>query len=174
MGLRTKSGSHSRGNIQGRRLAASTSARNCPNRIPLNSQFVEEPLRRGWSLHFGGVFRFCTYTHLLHEHFSAHSACTITLAHFHACAHARMAQGHEKGVCCMHVVALHLAFSSLMSHPSLLFLHTHFDITFLSTFLPYSPVLKAQDMRNSARAVRSLAIWPSPPSTQFMCPRSST
>ena len=28
----------------------------------------------------------CTYTHLLHAHFSAHSACTVTFAHFHACA----------------------------------------------------------------------------------------
>ena len=25
------------------------------------------------------------HTHLLHAHFSAHSACTITFAHFHAC-----------------------------------------------------------------------------------------
>ena len=27
----------------------------------------------------------CTYTHLLHAHFSAHSACTITFAHLRAC-----------------------------------------------------------------------------------------
>ena len=30
----------------------------------------------------------CTYTHLLHAHFSAHGACTVTFAHLHA----RMAQ----------------------------------------------------------------------------------
>ena len=33
-----------------------------------------------------------------------------------------------------------------MFHPSLLFFHTHFDITFLSIFLPNFPVLKAQDI----------------------------
>ena len=51
-----------------------------------------------------------------------------------------------------------------MFHLSLLFPHGHFetnpDITFLSTFLPYLPVLKAQDMRHSAHASRSLATWP--------------
>ena len=47
----------------------------------------------------------CTHTHLLHEHFSAHSACTFCLrtsAHLHACAHTRMTQVPEK-VCCMRV-----------------------------------------------------------------------
>ena len=34
----------------------------------------------------------------------------------------------------------------LMFHPALLFFHTHFDITFLSIFLPNFPVLKAQDI----------------------------
>ena len=103
----------------------------------------------------------CTYTHLLHVHFSAHSACTVTFAHFSCVSHTRMAQGHEKFVCCMCVISLHLAFSLLMFHPSLLFLHTHLDITFLSVFLPNFPVLKAQDMRNSAHASRRLATWPS-------------
>ena len=27
----------------------------------------------------------CTYTHLLHAHFFAHRACTVTVAHLHAC-----------------------------------------------------------------------------------------
>ena len=27
----------------------------------------------------------CTYSHLLQAHFSAHSACTVTFAHLHAC-----------------------------------------------------------------------------------------
>ena len=116
----------------------------------------------------------CTYTHLLHAHFSAHSACTVTFAHFSCVSHTRMAQGHEKFVCCMCVISLHLAFSLLMFHPSLLFLHTHLDITFLSVFLPNFPVLKAQDMRNSAHASRRLATWPSQMQTHVMSPRSST
>ena len=82
----------------------------------------------------------------------------------------------------MGVLVLYLAFSFLMFHPSLLFFDVHFetipdfDITddSVHTFLPYLPVLKAQGTRISARAARSLAIWPSPPSTQVMSPRSST
>ena len=114
-----------------------------------------------------------THAHLLHAHFSAHGACTVTFAHLHACAHTRMAQVHEKGVWRMSVFVLYLAFSLPMFHPSLQFLYIHFDITCLSIFLPFSPVLKAQGMRVSARAARSLAIWPSPPSTQVMSPKSS-
>ena len=45
--------------------------------------------------------------------------------------HTRMAQvSWNKGVCHMSVFVLYLAFSSLMFHPSLLFLYIHFDITF--------------------------------------------
>ena len=62
----------------------------------------------------------------------------------------------------------------LPSHPSLLFLYIHFDITFQSTILPYFPVLKAQDTGNSAPASRSLATWPSQMQTQVMSPTSST
>ena len=55
-----------------------------------------------------------------------------------------------------------------MSHLSLLFLHVHFDTTpdydvtdsDIHMILPYSPVLKAQDMRHSAPASPSLATWP--------------
>ena len=64
----------------------------------------------------------------LHAHFSAHSSCTVILAHLHACAHTRMAQACQQGVCTC-VVSLHLAFSLLMSHSSLLFLHGHFETT---------------------------------------------
>ena len=39
-----------------------------------------------------------TLTCLLHAHFSAHSACTVTSAHFHAWAQARMAQVSVKRV----------------------------------------------------------------------------
>ena len=104
----------------------------------------------------------CTYTHILHAHFSAHSACTVTFAHFHACAHARMAQAQVVSKRCL----LHMYHTSpsrllyLMFHPSLLFLYIHFDIPFQSTILPYFPVLKAQDMRHSAFASRSLATVP--------------
>ena len=103
-------------------------------------------------------------THLLHAHFSAHSACTITFAHLHACAHTRMAQVHEKGGCRTSVFVLYLAFSLLMFHPSLLFLPAYVDFPFQSTILPYFPVLEAHYTRNAARGARSLAIWPSPPS----------
>ena len=66
-----------------------------------------------------------------------------------------------------------------MSHPSLLFPHGHFETTPdndftddpVHTFLPYLPVLEAQDTRNSAPASRSLATWPSQMQTQVMSPK---
>ena len=110
------------------------------------------------------------------------TVCLRTSAHLHACAHTRMAQVHEKGFDRMCAFVLHLAFSLLMSHPSLLFPHGDFETTPdydltddpVHTFLPYSPVLKAQAMRNSAPASRSLATWPSQMQTQVMSPTSST
>ena len=71
-------------------------------------------------------------THLLHAHFSAHCACTVTFAHFHACARTRMAQAQVVSKRCL----LHMYHTSpscllyLMFHPSLLFLYIHFDISF--------------------------------------------
>ena len=100
----------------------------------------------------------CTYTHLTHAHFSAHSACTITFAHFHACHTHAWLKGAKK-VRCTCVTSLHLAFSRLMSHPSLLFFDGHFETTpdfDVHTFLPYLPVLQAQGMRKSARGQ---AVW---------------
>ena len=83
--------------------------------------------------------------------------------------HTRMAQvSWKKGVCHMSVFVLYFAFSSLMFHPSLLFLYIHFDITFQSTILLYFSVQKAQDTRNAAFASRSLATWPSQMQTQVM------
>ena len=75
----------------------------------------------------------------------------------------------------MCVFVLCLAFSLLKPHPSLLFPHGHFETTPdndftddpVHTFLPYLPVVKAQDMRHSAYASRSLATWPSQMQTQF-------
>ena len=78
-------------------------------------------------------------------------------------AHTRMAQAQVVSKRCL----LHVYHTSpscllyLMFHPSLLFLYIHFDIPFQSTILPYFPVLKAQDMRHSTLASRSLATWPS-------------
>ena len=45
------------------------------------------------------------------------------------------------------------------------------DITFLTTSVPNFPILKAQDVRNSARAPRSFVTWPSPVSSQVMSPK---
>ena len=57
----------------------------------------------------------CTHTHLLHAHFSAHSARTITFSHFHACAHTRTAQVSVKRfVACVS----YLSISPSLSHVS--------------------------------------------------------
>ena len=64
-----------------------------------------------------------THTHLLsHAHVSG---CT---PHSDMRAYTHGSRSHEKGVCSVHVVSLHLAFSTLMFHsPSLLFPDGHFD-----------------------------------------------
>ena len=92
----------------------------------------------------------CTYTHLLHAHFSAHSACTITFAHLRAC------HTHAWLKWCLHVCPLSLAFSLLMYHPffavSVRRLSLSLSLDFpVHTFLPYLPVLQAQGKRISAR-----------------------
>ena len=91
----------------------------------------------------------CTYT--VARTFFCCTVCLRTSAHLHACAHTRMDQGHQNGVCRTCIIPLYLAFSLLMFHFFLLFLHAYFDITFLSTFLQLL-VLKAQGTRSSARA----------------------
>ena len=60
-------------------------------------------------------------------------------------------------VCRMSVFVLYPVVPLLMFHPSLLSLPTNLDITFPSSFLPNFPVLKAQDMRHSARMLWSSA-----------------
>ena len=87
------------------------------------------------------------------------------IAHLHAC------HIHAWLKCLKRFIAhvSYLAFSLLMIHLSLLFLHGHFetnpdyDLTDsdIHMFMPYFPVLKAQDTRNSAPASRSWATWPS-------------
>ena len=101
-----------------------------------------------------------THIFLLHS-LSAHIRTSSCVSH------TRMAQVPEKvhRTC---VIPLHLAFSLLMIHPCLPFPHGHFETTpdydftdsDIHKFLPCFPVLKAQDMRHSAHASRSLAIWP--------------
>ena len=109
----------------------------------------------------------CTHIFLLHS-LSAHIRTSSCVSH------TRMAQVPEK-VRCACVISLHLAISCLMIHPSsLLFLDGHFETTpdcdltdsDVRKFLPYSPVLKAQDMRHPAPASRSLATGPSQMQTQ--------
>ena len=115
------------------------------------------PSRRAQGVH--------THTHLLHANFSAHSSCN-QICTSSCVSHTRMAQGHEKGLLHVHVVDLHLTFSSL-THPCCSLTVTSRPFLTLTstrscrTYLSY----KAQDTRNSARPARSLAIWPSPPST---------
>ena len=121
----------------------------------------------------------CTYTHLLHAHFSAHGACTVTFAYFSCVSHTRMAQAQ---VVVKKVFVARVSYLSILLSPShvspILAVHWRSlrDHSWLDvrTFLPCLLVLEAQGMRTSARAARSLAIWPSPPSTQVMSPRSST
>ena len=109
----------------------------------------------------------CTYTHLLHAHLSAHSACTVTFAHLHACAHTRMAQVMSKRLLHVCVIPLHPPLSCLTRLCcSLTVISRSIPTLTSTTFLPNFPVLEARDMRNSARAC--------PVSTQVMGPRSST
>ena len=78
----------------------------------------------------------------------SHTSCRthifvwVQLAHFHACTHVWL-KAHEKGVCSAHVVSLHLAFSTLMSHTSsLLSPDNLFDTAFQSlTFTDFLPDL---------------------------------
>ena len=118
----------------------------------------------------GGVHTLTCCTHIfLRTARSPRTSHTSHACHIHA-----WLKGAKK-VLCTCVVSLHLAFSLLMFHPSLLLLYILFDITFQSTILPYLPlpVSKTQDTRNSAHASRSLANWPSQMQTQVMSPTSS-
>ena len=127
---------------------------------------------RSWSLNFKSTehtLTCCTRIFLLHS-------LSGYFAHFSCVSHTRIAQAQVMSKRCL----LHMYHTSpscllyLMFHPSSLFLYIHFNITFQSTILPYFPVLKAQDMRHSALASRSLTTWPNQMQTQVMNPRSST
>ena len=93
-------------------------------------------------------------------HIFPHLARAQSHPHFSCVSGTRMAQGWQKGSSHMRVISLHLTFTSLLSHPSLLFLDGHFETIpdfDVHTFLPYLPVLQAQGMRISARG---RAVWP--------------
>ena len=105
------------------------------------------------------------------------TVCLRTFAHLHACAHTRMAQVSVKRLFVAWVSLFSISPSSLScltrlccsrtvtsrSIPTMTSLTIHM-------FLPYFPVLKAQDTRHSAHASRSLATWPSQMQTQGMSP----
>ena len=98
------------------------------------------------------------------------TVCLRTSAHLHACHIYAWLKGAKK-VLVAHVSSLSPSrlLPSLMIHLSLLFLYGHLEVTTpdydpaddpIHMILPYFPVLKAQDVRHSAPASRSLATWP--------------
>ena len=117
------------------------SCRGCPSLL----FFLRHPLG---SLHssstscFFGASGLCTHTPAVAR--TIFCTTLYTLGTSHAWEHTRMAQGHmKKGVCSVLVVSLHLAFSTLMSHPSsLLFPDNLIDTAFQSlTFTDLLPGL---------------------------------
>ena len=89
----------------------------------LRCSCVLDDLQRLRVCYDGGYIHTLTCcTHNISAHSSCSQICTSSCV-----SHTRMAQGHEKGLLHVHVVDLHLALSSLMSHPPLLFLHGHFE-----------------------------------------------
>ena len=86
-----------------------------------------------------------THTHLLHAHCSAlHCAHSAPLMRVHI--HAWLKVKRERCLLHAHVVSLHLAFSVLMSHPSLLFpdvTSRPFSTLTSTTFLPSITRLKS-------------------------------
>ena len=116
----------------------------------------------------------CTHTTCCTHIFSAHSACTVTFAHLHACTFTH-GSSHVKKVFVACVSSLSISPSPLSccTDPCCSLTVTSRPIPTLTptTLLPNFPVLKAQDMRNSARAPSSLATWPSPVSALNVSPR---
>ena len=118
-----------------------------------------------------------THTLLSHAHFSADSALIACFAHLHACHMHSWLKCHEKGVCCTCATSLHLVFSLLMIHLTLVVpwrsLRDHSRLRRHRVSHPHDLAVlsrpKAQDMRHSAYASRSLATWPSHMQTQISC-----
>ena len=81
--------------------------------IFLDRGFLTEFLRVSYTC--SSAYSVYTYTHLLHAHFSV---AQIVCAHPHtslACAHRRMAQVHENGICHMSVFVRRLQ-SRVLDH----------------------------------------------------------
>ena len=131
----------------------------------------------------------CTHTLTCRTHiFLLHSASHCVLPHIfmHVHIHAWLkSQVSEKKV--FACVSLISPSRFLLSHDSPVFLAVPDTVTSRpnptttslltptsTMILPYFPVLKAQDTRNSAPASRSLATWPNQMQTQVTSPRSST
>ena len=74
---------------------------------------------------------FCTYTHLLHAHFSAHSALTAYFPHFSCVSHSRMAQVSVKR--CLHMCRFSPS-RALPSHVSPIFCCLRTTTLSISTF----------------------------------------
>ena len=121
----------------------------------------------------------CTYTHLLHAHFSAESAYTSHIF-------MRVTYTHGSSVC--KKVFAHVSYLSISPSPFSCFTRLCCSCTVTSEttpdydftddpihmILPYFPVLKAQDTRHSAPAWRSLATWPSQMQTQDASTQNGT
>ena len=108
--------------------------------------------------------------------FSAHSALTAYFAHFSCVSHTRMAQGAKK-VLCTCVTSLHVAFACLMTLQSFA-VSVRLSLSLSRLSRPHVPAeLSRPESAGHAHLrtrTRSLAIWPSPPSTQVTIPTSST
>ena len=99
------------------------------------------------------------------------AACLRTSAHLDACHMHAWLKFMKKGVCRMCVVSLHLAFSSLMSHPSFSVSVRRLSLdSSVHTFLPYLPVPKSVGPAHLRTWTRSLAIWPSPSQAEGSSP----
>ena len=92
-------------------------------------------------------------------------------SHISMRAHTHGSRSHEKGVCSVYVVSLHLVLSSLMfQSPSLLFPDGHFDDVFQTfTSAPSLPGLSRPKSAGPAHfrtGEKNLATWPITPTTQ--------
>ena len=98
-----------------------------------------------------------------YTHFSAHSACTVTFAHLHAChTHTHGSSVCKKVFACVSFLSISPSAVSCLTH-LLLSLYDSLSLDFpVRTFLPYLPVLNAQGMRISARG-REVWLWSTSP-----------
>ena len=119
----------------------------------------------------GGVHTLTCRTHIFLHMARAQS-------HPHIFMRVTYAQGSSvcEKVFCICVVSLHLAFSLLMSHPSFAVSVRRLSLSRLSSPHVLAVVSRPKSAGHAHRRTRtrSLALWPSPTSTQVMSPTSST